>query len=94
MQLKSKVCCLITACSLFFSLFSIDVFAKTDKNQEDPETVQWKERESYAENFTDTEQPSATLALRTECLRDLQEKFLSQYKRKIGASRQYELSEG
>ena len=40
MQLKSKVCCLITACSLFFSLFSIDVFAKTDKNQEDPETVQ------------------------------------------------------
>ena len=34
-----------------------NVSAKTD---------QWKERETYAENFTDTEQATATLALRTE----------------------------
>lgn len=93
MQLKSKVCCLITACSLFFSLFSIDVFAKTDKNQEDPETVQWKERESYAENFTDTEQPSATLALRTECFTGFTGKISVTIQKENGASRQYELSE-
>jgi len=89
MQLKSKVCCLITACSLF----SIDVFAKTDKNQEDPETVQWKERESYAENFTDTEQPSATLALRTECFTGFTGKISVTIQKENGASRQYELSE-
>ena len=86
MQLKSKVCCLITACSLFFSLFSIDVFAKTDKNQEDPETVQWKERESYAENFTDTEQPSATLALRTECFTGFTGKISVTIQKENGAS--------
>ena len=93
MQLKSKVCCLITACSLFFSLFSIDVFAKTDKNQEDPETVQWKERESYAENFTDTEQPTATLALRTERFTGFTGKIYVTIQKENGASRQYELSE-
>lgn len=81
------------ACSLFFSLFSIDVFAKTDKNQEDPETVQWKERESYAENFTDTEQPSATLALRTECFTGFTGKISVTIQKENGASRQYELSE-
>lgn len=92
MQLKSKVCCLITACSLFFSLFSIEVFAKTDKKQEDPEIVRWKEQESYAENFTDTEQPTATLALRTECFSGFAGKISVTIQKENGTSRQYELS--
>ena len=49
-----------------------NVSAKTD---------QWKERETYAENFTDTEQATATLALRSIFL-NLRELSTLRYRKK------------
>lgn len=54
---------------------------------------QWEERESYAENFTDTEQPTATLALRTECFPEFAGTVTVMIQAENGTNRQYELSE-
>lgn len=60
-----------------------NVSAKTD---------QWKERETYAENFTDTEQATATLALRTEYFPKFTGTVYITIQKENGESRQYELS--
>ncbi len=60
-----------------------NVSAKTD---------QWKERETYAENFTDTEQATATLALRTEYFPKFTGTVYVTIQKENGESRQYELS--
>lgn len=60
-----------------------NVSAKTD---------QWKERETYAENFTDTEQATATLALRTEYFPKFTGTVYVTIQKESGESRQYELS--
>lgn len=55
-------------------------------------TDQWKERETYAENFTDTEQATATLALRTEYFPKFTGTVYITIQKENGESRQYELS--
>ncbi len=53
---------------------------------------QWEERETYTENFTDTEQATATLALRTERFPEFAGTVHVTIQKENGESRQYELS--
>lgn len=53
---------------------------------------QWEEREMYTENFTDTGQATATLALRTECFPRFGGTVYVTIQKENGESRQYELS--